>query len=244
MPMQLYDAAAERVGSAVTNAFRDVLGDRLVALVIHGSAVTGYLPDLSDFDFVVFMHGRLDLRSTEALQARLGETDIRPFTYLQVSRVIDVDEASVHSTGLIEGVFATLYGEIPPGWDFLGAEDLRESGREALRGVQARWHSRNENWAVEGGAQRKRRLRWNMTDIKPATRALLVESGEPPLEIWSADYWELLRRLQDHDASLAAQLEVILTAIPISTDREATVGMQMLRYLDAVGARAQTMGIN
>jgi hypothetical protein len=238
----LIDQAAERVGALVCTALREVLGDRLVCLAAHGSAVTGYLPGVSDFDFVVFMHGRLDQQIAQELQARCGEADIAPFTVLQISRVLDVD-APEHNTGLIDGAYAMLYGAIPGDWTFLSDDELRESGRAVLRAIQQGWRYRLENWAIESGIWRKRRIRLWMTEVKPATRAYLVELGEPVRDVWRADYSKLARALRPHDAALADRLDRILRLCPALLPQEAELGSELLSYIGEIGWRARALGI-
>jgi hypothetical protein len=239
----LVDEHAERVAALVRDAFVGALGERLECLAVHGSAVTGYLPGMSDFDFVLFMRGRLSLDDARALQAALGGVEIAPFTYLQLSRVVDLDDPDERQVGLIDGAHALLHGAIPEGWAFHDAEELRERGREQLAALQQRWHSRNEDWSVEGGPRRTNRLRLFMTNVKPCTRALLVELGEPVIEVWTAAYPELAHRLRAHEPALAKHLDAVLASMPAGPDDEPHVGAEVLRLLDGIGRRAREMGI-
>lgn len=114
----LADERAEQVGRLIRDAYADVLGERLEALLVHGSAVTGgYIEGYSDFDFVVFMHGSLSTGDAQALQAHLGSVDHRPFEYLQVSRVVDLDQPPTGDDRLllIDNAYATLVGDYPEG---------------------------------------------------------------------------------------------------------------------------------
>jgi hypothetical protein len=237
------DEHAERVGYLVAEAFQETLGERLACLAVHGSGVTGYIAGLSDFDFVVFMHGRLTLDDSIALQSLLGDADIAPFTYLQVSRVVNLDDPGERHTGLIDNAYVVAAGAIPEGWAFHDADVLRERGRDVLRENRGRWHSRNEYWSVEGGIRRSNLLRGLMTIVKPAVRALLVEYGEPVLEVWTSPYPELARRLRRYDAAIADGLEAVIASFPIAQEEEQCVGGEVLRLLDEIGARAEALGM-
>ncbi|MQA00749.1 MAG: hypothetical protein GEU80_15735 [Dehalococcoidia bacterium] len=236
------DEHAERVSGLVARAFGAVLGERLEAVAVHGSAVTGYIPGFSDFDFVVFLHGQLSLEDSVALQSWLGAADIAPFTYLQLSRVIDLDEPGERHMGLVDGAYSMAHGALPAMWGFHDTETLRESGREALRGARQRRRSRLEDWAVEGGPRRTNRLRLFLTDVKPAVRALLTELGEPTLEMWNSDYFELSRRLGRYDATLGARLDRILDGLPAAGDREERIGAEVVWLLDEIDAMAASLG--
>jgi hypothetical protein len=237
------DEHAARLGGVVAAAFGEVLGPRLRAVAVHGSAVTGYIAGLSDFDFVVFMHGRLTLDDSIALQARLGSAEIAPFTYLQLSRVVDMDHASERHTDLIDGAYVLAAGALPEAWAFHDAEVLRESGRQMLRQLHARRDSRTERWAVESGIRRTSLLRGLMTEVKPALRALLVEFGEPVLEVWTSPYPELARRMRRHDAALAGHLETVIASFPIANGNEPRVGADVLRLLEEVVEHAAGLGV-
>lgn len=233
----LADAAAERVGQLVRSAFVDVLGVRLDALLVHGSAVTGgYIEGFSDFDFVLFMRGRLTADDAPALQARLGEVDHHPFDYLQVSRVVNLEEPP-DAEGrrlLIDEGYASLVGDYPTGWPFLDEESLRVSGAEVLAGLPALMTLKRRRWAAATGARRTLEVRYHMTDLKPAVRSMLVEQGEPPLDVWRAPYGELARRWAVHDTERGARLSRLLDALPPTPAGEARVGEEMLALLEEI----------
>lgn len=79
-----------RIADVVCAAFRTALGDRLASFVVHGSAVTGFIPNFSDFDFVVFAHGKLAVADAFEIQRLLAGFDSTPFSYVQLSRLVDV----------------------------------------------------------------------------------------------------------------------------------------------------------
>ncbi|MDA0352870.1 MAG: hypothetical protein O3A10_11750 [Chloroflexi bacterium] len=238
----LADPAAERVGALVADAFRAVLADRLEALLVHGSAVTGgYIEGYSDFDFVVFMRGSIGNTEARALQARLGEADHTPFEYLQVSRVVDLDAPPQGEARrlLIEGAYAALVGDYPQGWPFLDADALTARGAEVLAALPAALDRKRRHWAAATGARRTLEVRYHMTDLKPAVRAHLVVLGEPALEVWRAPYPELARRWSSREAAEGARFAHVLASLPAAHDREAAVGEELLALIEAISEAHQ-----
>lgn len=78
-----------------------------------------------------------------------------------------------------------------------------------------------------------------MTDLKPALRTLLVELGEPALEVWSAPYPELARRWSRHDPARGARFSRLLNALPATGAGEVAAGEELLALLDEIAvARA------
>lgn len=237
------DAEGERVAAVTRDAFSSVLGDRLVCIAGHGSSVTGYVPGLSDFDFVVFMHGEIDTRGAVDLHAKLADAHIAPFTYLQISRVHNVDlDGTGRHTGLIDGVYALIHGEIPGGWEFHTEDELRASGRDGLRQMINGWRYRYEHWAVDAsGWHSDRRIRLFMTEVKPNLRALLVELGEPVREVWASGYLELVRRLERHDQALASRIGRLLANLPAPSGEQGRVGQETIELLDEMSRKAATL---
>ena len=233
----LTDPAAERVGRLVRDAFVEVLGDHLEALLVHGSAVTGgYIEGFSDFDFLLFIRGELSTADARAAQSRLGEADHRPFEYLQISRVIDLDDPPAGECRrlLIDGAYAALRGDYPDGWPFLDEEALRARSRAVLAGLTALLERKRRHWAAATGARRTLEVRYHMTDLKPAVRAALVERGEPALEVWRAPYPELAHRWRGHDPVLGERFARLLAELPGARSREAALGEEMLSLLEAI----------
>lgn len=238
----LIDPAADRVGALVRDAFTGVLGERLDALLVHGSAVTGgYLPGFSDFDFLVYMHGPLLTADSDALQSRLGPADHSPFAYLQVSRLIDLDSppAGDHRRSLIDGAYAALVGDHPDGWPFHDPDDLRARSDEILANLPALLVRARRHWSVATGERRRLEVRFYLTDIKPAVRALLVRLGEPVLEVWSAPYPELARRWSSHDTTNGPRFARLLQSLPPTQATEAATGTEMLALLEAIVEQTQ-----
>jgi hypothetical protein len=232
------DEAAERVGRMVAEAYAGVLGDRLATFVTHGSSVTGgYIPGYSDLDFYLFMHGRLTFDDGIALQNRLGEADIAPFGYVQLSRVVDLDDPNERWQGAIDGAYVLVIGALPNGWTFHDEDSLRTRGREALDRIPARLDEYAERWSrATRGRTRERIVRNLITDVKPALRALLAELGEPVLDVWRAPYPDLARRWTMYDAEAGERFRRLLGQLPPPPDREADVGREFMKLLQTIDA--------
>lgn len=238
----LIDPAAERVGTLVRDAFVEVLGERVDALLVHGSAVTGgYVPGFSDFDFLVYMHGPLSTDDSNAIQSLLGDSDHAPFAYLQASHIVDLDDpASVGQRfPLIDGAYATLVGDYPRGWPFHDAITLRDHGDAFLVSLPSLLARCRRAWSVATGERRRREIRYQLTDVKPALRALLVRLGEPALEVWTAPYPELARRWTTHDPTNGPRFARLLQSLPPTETTEAATGAEMLALLDAIAEQSQ-----
>ncbi len=229
---------ARAVGDLLVAAFREVLGKRLGVFVVHGSAVTGYVAGFSDFDFVLFLHGPLSLDDGFALQQRLRATDYISFTYAQISRVIDLDDPAERSTGLIDGAYAPLLGELPDGWTFHQEETLRERGRNVLLDIPHQLRSRNEDWATGTAVQRQRSIRLLATVLKPSLRALLCELGEPVMATWTSPYQVLSTAIARHDVRMATMLNGLLPMLPPTGQTESLVARLLFDLLVAIDGHA------
>jgi hypothetical protein len=233
----LPDPAAERVGALVAGAFTEVLGDRLDALLVHGSAVVGgYIEGYSDFDFLVFMHGDLTTNEARALQACLGEVDHAPFDYLQISRLVNLDDPPVGEERrvLIDGAYARLIGEYPEGWPLHDAETLRARGAAVVAGLAGLLDRARRHWSAATGPRRTLEVRYYMTGLKPAVRAHLVSLGEDTLEVWTAPYPELARRWSAHEPALGDRFTRLLAALPPSNSGEVAAGEELLALIAAI----------
>ena len=64
----------------------------VASLVVHGSAVTGYVPGFSDFDFMVALDGTITVEDSIAIHQRVAADPALPgsFVYRQVSEVLDL----------------------------------------------------------------------------------------------------------------------------------------------------------
>lgn len=241
----LIDPHAERVGALVRDAFLAVLGDRLEALLAHGSAVTGgYIEGLSDFDVVVYLRGPLTLDDSLALQARLGEADHAPFAYLQISRAYDLDAPPPIEDRrlLIDGAYAELHGHHPKAWPFHDEDTLRASSDRVFDQLPAERAGQLRRWSLATGERRHRELRFQLTLLKPSLRALLVRLSEPVIEVWTAPYPELARRWTSHDPEFGARFASLLGGLPPAYEDEAATGAELLALLEAIATRVAVAG--
>lgn len=231
----LADERAERVGGLVCDAFVEVLGARLEGLLVHGSAVAGgYIEGYSDFDFVVFMRGELDGADSRSLQGRLGDIDRGPFGYLQISRVVNLDDPPDDRRLLIEGGYASLVGGYPTAWPLHDASSLREQSAEVFAGLAAILERGYRHWAAANGPRRTLEVRYYMTSLKPAVRAHLVALGEPPLEVWTASYAALGERWSAREPDLGGRFERVVASLPGAPSEEAGLGSELLSLLEAI----------
>lgn len=161
--------------------------------------------------------------------------DHRPFEYLQVSRVVDLDRppSGDERRILIDGAYSALEGQYPEGWPFLDAEALAASGHRVLDSLPALLDRKRRHWAAATGARRRLEVRYHMTDHKPV-RATLAELGEPVLEVWTAPYAELARRWARHEPERAARFQALLDALPVASEGEAEIGEEMLLLLESI----------
>ncbi|HEX4213366.1 MAG TPA: hypothetical protein VIA06_08595 [Candidatus Dormibacteraeota bacterium] len=210
---------ATRIGRRVGDAFAAVLGDRLVALAAYGSSVDGsFLPGFSDLDLAFFIHGRIEVEDAVGVQRLLQDLGPDPFDYLQ-AKFADIDEAPRPT--LVPGSFAMIRGRIPDPAYIHDETSLRAVGFATLAGVVARIEDDKVPWAIAAGPARRRRLvRLMMTRLKPATRALLVEQGEPVLTTWRAGWGDLAPRWRVRNPEAAGAMDSLLAALPPRT-REA-----------------------
>jgi hypothetical protein len=144
------------------------------------------------------------------------------FAYLQASRISNLDSlpSGKQRHALIDCTYSALLGRRHKGWPFHDADTLREQCNELLADLPALLERRSRRaWSVATGDRRRSELRFLLTDIKPALRALLIYLGEPVLEVWTAPYSELAR---------------LLESIPLTEVTEAATGTGMLALLDAV----------
>jgi hypothetical protein len=229
-----------RVADGVRAAFVEVLGKRLGALVVHGGAVTGFIPGFSDFDFVVFSHGILRLADALEIQQQLAGLESEPFAYLQLSRLVDLDDTTERQEGLIAGAYVTVHGRLPEGWALHSEATLRERGSQSLRRIEPVLQRLSNDWSVANAAQRQGVVRYLATVLKPAVRGLLCELGDPVTDVWRAPYDELARRLGAHDVTLANGMDELLTLLPPTTEQEPRAARLLFELLDAVRRRAET----
>ncbi len=230
---------AQRVADAVCAAFLNTLKERLTAFIVHGSAVTGFIPGFSDFDFVVFSHGELTIDDAFEVQRSLGTFNAGPFSYIQLSRLVDVDDPLERRNGLIEGAYIVVHGALPSDWSLHSPQLLRERGLQALRRVPSEVQRLRKDWAVANEHQRRGLVRYLATVLKPAVRGLLCELGDPALKVWRSPYPALARRLRAFDPELADQMTGLLALLPPNARTEEDLARRFFSVLEAVH-RAET----
>ncbi len=225
------DDDAARVGAAVADTFCEMLGSRLQAFVVHGSAVTGYIRDFSDFDFIVMAHGALTIDDAIAVGETLRDADRRPFSYLQLSRAIDVDDPAERMSGLIDGAYVVVAGALPAGWSLHTDDVLRERGRESIERIPDVIRRCSADWIAAGPYERARIIRYLATLLKPALRAMLVAHGEPVIEVWRLPYLRLAHLLALHDAALGARVALLVAALPPAERQDGNVARELFDLL-------------
>ena len=173
----------------VAAVLRERLGDALVTLAAHGSAVKGgYIAGCSDLDLAVYVRsdalaadGNLSLARAEDLYRGLSGIDPAPFRYVQLY---------VHppgqgpGLGLIPGAYHIVWGapEVP----LADAVSLLRSAHESLGRIDvAGYASRiGQHLLGWGRTAHHQELRWLCTDVWPALFHLLTLQSEDPLTVW------------------------------------------------------------
>ncbi len=238
----LFDAGARRVGSLIATAYREVLGDRLVALAAHGGAVTGFISGFSDFDFILVVKGFPSTADASALNEKLTRLcpDPAPFTYLQLSEVVDLAQPGGSLCGLIDGAYSLLAGALPDGWQFNSREDLRTSGRALLSDLPRLIRIDTVDWAADVAGRREHRVRVLFTRLKPAIRALLVERGLDPFEVWTANWTALPSLLEGVQPQIGSVLAGLVEALPPTRDNAFDLGDMALALIEQIAAMSVT----
>ena len=233
---------AIRIERALGRAFPETFGDRLVALAAYGSSVDdSAIPDFSDFDLAVFLHGGLSASDAAGVQRCLGDLDIRPFVYVQ-TKFVDVDARPQRS--IVPGIFgssgAPFRTSPTTSMTISHFAAPARSGCERYRDLVA---DDQAAWSVSAGSARRQRLvRLLMTRLKPTVRALLVERGEPPLAVWRATWSELASRWDKYEPEAGEVLASLLVALP-PQNREAELdcGEAMLLFLERVVSETRSL---
>ena len=88
--------------------------------------ITGFIPGFSDYDFVLFLRGSLSVDDAFAVQRGLARVDTTPFSYVQLSRIVDIDDRKERRNGLIAGAYVVMYGRLPGDWTLHSDELLVE----------------------------------------------------------------------------------------------------------------------
>lgn len=228
----MIDPATEQVSAQVVAALQRVFGDKLEAVVLHGSAAKGgYIPYFSDFDFVVFHHGSFSYKEALALQKAMGRVNPLPFAYLQASQFINLDRSgSLHTAALVPGGYHIIYGFLPTGALYT-KDDLREKGREWLESLPEMISTDLKAWSVATGTTRSRLIRVGMTRLLPALRAMLVQHGRDPVTVWSASLPKLIKLCDQQIPYLASRLDQVAKALPGTDATETIIGNEIYSML-------------
>jgi hypothetical protein len=237
------DPAAAAVADRLIGQLRTTFDERLGAVVVHGSAVTGYISGFSDFDFLLALHGPLCAMDAATLYRHIA-TDPGlpgPFTYLQASEVLDLQANVELRARLVPDGFVVATGDLPAAWGLHDEASLRAESAAVLRRLPARLASNAADLAIETGPRRVQRVRLAMTDAKPAMRSLLVALGEPALEVWRLSYTALEERLRLHRPELAGRLQDVLALLRGYPGESGEAGESVLFLLDAVAAEARRL---
>jgi hypothetical protein len=197
----------------VVTVYRGVLESRLVALAVHGSAVTGdLLPGVSNVDFAVVLDSRLELRDSVAIAASIETVEVAPFAYVQAT----YHEAGMAVPSVVPGAFSVLHGDLDNGFVHT-AESLR-SRRYLVGGAPTLGESGHEG-LVSRVARLPRQLRLILTRLKPTVRAHLVTWGEDPITTYRNPWPGLVDSMSVHEASLASDISSVLSLLrPPGTD--------------------------
>jgi hypothetical protein len=216
----------DAVIDAVTAAYLGVFDSRVVAIAVHGSAVTGDLfPRLSDVDFVVVLDSPLRLHDSEALAARIDQIDIHPFAYVQCT----YHETGAPMPSVVPGAFSRLHGDLNDG--FLHTEgSLRSTGTNWMGDLPRIVDQDMRDWSVAVD-RRPRQLRLILTRVKPTVRAHLVTLGDDPIATYRHAWPVLTDRLRAYDPPLATDCSSLLGQLRGSDPDLLAVGAQALRLL-------------
>jgi hypothetical protein len=232
-------AAGTGLDEQVAEAFESVLDGRLIGLVVHGSAVTGgIIEGFSDYDFVVFTHGALTASDGIRLQFAIRDVEPAPFSYLQLSSAINVDDEESPSPLFVPGAYRVVRGVVPSASLIFTNSSLTTHARHTVREVAGWFHSDIEGWATATGDRRSYMFRLLMTRLKPSVRALLIERGELPMLVWSASYFELAEMWSAHSPTEGRRFRELVESLG-SAD-EAVLGSTAIEVLDGILAEIGT----
>ena len=164
--------AAQQIVGAIARVYIRHLGDSMVTLVAHGSAVKGgMIPGSSDVDTVAFVrpedltpYGEFPLDLALELHRDLARIDPAPFRYLQGG----IQPAgSTHGHTFVPGTFHIVTGS--PDIPTATGPDLLDAAHQALAAFDAGVASaRISNALLDHGEGRlDRQMRWTCTDVWP-----------------------------------------------------------------------------
>lgn len=166
------------------------LGDQLITLVAHGSAVKGgFIAGCSDVDLTLLVvpslldgdTRQLPLALAYPLYGELSGIDLRPFRYLQVY-TFPSGEHSSHR--FIPGAYHIVAGD--PHVNLTSAAELRRSAHDALASLDPAAHVARISRQLlgRGSGAHSQELRYLCTDVWPVLYHTLTISEADPLAVW------------------------------------------------------------
>lgn len=194
--------SARRIIQRIARAYVDHLGDGLVTLVAHGSAVKGgIIPGSSDVDIVPFVrperltpHGELPLNIAIDLHRDLARIDPAPFRYLQT---YVRPTGTMLGPGFIPGTFHIVTGvpEVPTAT----GEELLAAARMALAELDPDAARAGISHALlnHGEGRLDRQMRWTCTDVWPLMYHVACVHLDDGLAAWQRTKHEVLAILED-----------------------------------------------
>jgi hypothetical protein len=209
--------SAQSILSRVAEIYLDQLGDALISLVAHGSAVKGgIIEGSSDVDYVVLVSpdiltscGEFPLERSVAIHRTLSTIDPEPFRYVQGYADAWGDPTARR---FIEGTYHVVVGEPDvPVWT---GEDLLNAARQAILDLDpARYRGRLSNALLDHGEERlNRQVRYLCTDVWPVMyHVASVALGDGP-NAWQHTKPEVVQMLAN-DPIVGAPLTRWMNAI-------------------------------
>ncbi len=193
--------SAKRIVEWIARVYIDHLGDGLVTLVAHGSAVKGgIIPGSSDVDTVAFVrperlttHGELPLDIALDLHRNLARIDPAPFRYLQA---YVRPTGTMLGPGFIPGTFHIVTGasDVP----IATGEELLDAARKALGELDPGAARAGISHALlnHGEGRLDRQLRWTCTDVWPLMYHVACVYLDDGLAAWQRTKHEVLAILR------------------------------------------------
>ena len=190
---------ARPVAQACAEIYWRHVGQWLVGLVAHGSAVKGgFIPGCSDLDMQMYLedgaytqHGQLPLEIGFAIRRELEGVGLGPFRYVQCyPRRLHAEPELV---GPIPGAYHVIVGRLPIP-EATGA-DLIDSARRALDTLNPMPNHLMGKLLGHGSERMARSLRLLCTQVWPVVYQVLALHEGNPLETWQLTKAEAIQRL-------------------------------------------------
>ncbi|MPZ47817.1 MAG: hypothetical protein GEU75_00605 [Dehalococcoidia bacterium] len=195
---------ATNLATAFVATCREVFGDRLEAIIQHGSSVKGgEIPGYSDIDFQIYLTS--DCFDADAhLQDELCFSFQDAFALLPWSETgfsygqvyfYDRHRLPAWWTGPAPNTYRELLGKLPDEAK-PSTEDFRRSSVRALKELPKYVGADVTNFADTTTDQLPRRLRLLGTTLTPIVFALIAYDADDALAIWSRSKFEALEMLE------------------------------------------------